>query len=144
MNDKIVANELKRIADELSKGDVYKSLNDASSIDDGLSKGNTEIFYVKNMRNVIGDYFEGENKVKTISKDDFDNGYVLLGMIRETNADKIFELMQGETWSPNGEANNLIRSKGLEHTSMSVGDVIRIGNKYLYCGSIGWRKMEVK
>lgn len=30
--------------------------------------------------------------------------------------------MQGEIWSPNGEANELIRSKGLFHTSMSVGD----------------------
>jgi hypothetical protein len=33
--------------------------------------------------------------------------------------------MQGEVWSPNGEARELILSKGLEHTSMTVGDVIR-------------------
>jgi hypothetical protein len=36
----------------------------------------------------------------------------------------IFHHFQGEVWSPNGEARDLIRSKGLEHTSMSVGDVI--------------------
>jgi hypothetical protein len=36
----------------------------------------------------------------------------------------IFGLMQAEDWSPNGEARDLIRSKGLQHTSMSVGDVI--------------------
>ena len=36
----------------------------------------------------------------------------------------LFHRMQGEVWSPNGEARGLIRSKGLEHTSMSVGDVV--------------------
>jgi hypothetical protein len=36
----------------------------------------------------------------------------------------IFRKMQGEVWSPNGEARVLIESKGLAHTSMSVGDVV--------------------
>lgn len=36
----------------------------------------------------------------------------------------IFCELQGEVWSPNGEARDMIRSKGLAHTSMSVGDVI--------------------
>jgi hypothetical protein len=35
-----------------------------------------------------------------------------------------FARMQGESWSPNGEACLLIEAKGLQHTSMSVGDVI--------------------
>ena len=36
----------------------------------------------------------------------------------------IFTMMQGEVWSPNGEARPLIAAKGLGHTSMSVGDVV--------------------
>jgi hypothetical protein len=36
----------------------------------------------------------------------------------------IYAKMQGENWSPNGEARTLIEEKGLSHTSMSVGDVI--------------------
>jgi hypothetical protein len=36
----------------------------------------------------------------------------------------VFSAMQGENWSPNGEARPLIEAKGLQHTSMSVGDVI--------------------
>ena len=32
--------------------------------------------------------------------------------------------MQADIWSPNGEANDLIQSKGLQHTSMSIGDVL--------------------
>lgn len=38
--------------------------------------------------------------------------------------DDVFYRMQGEIWSPNGEARELIQAKGLVHTSMSVGDVI--------------------
>lgn len=37
---------------------------------------------------------------------------------------EVFFAMQGEIWSPNGEARELITSLGLHHTSMSVGDVI--------------------
>lgn len=46
--------------------------------------------------------------------------------------ERIFVAMQGENWSPNGEARPLIRSKGLEHTSMSVGDVIVVNGGRLY------------
>jgi hypothetical protein len=37
---------------------------------------------------------------------------------------RVFDEMQGENWSPNGEARPLIEAKGLQHTSMSVGDVV--------------------
>lgn len=37
--------------------------------------------------------------------------------------ERLWFAMQGESWSPNGEARPLIRQRGLEHTSMSVGDV---------------------
>lgn len=37
---------------------------------------------------------------------------------------EVYHRMQGEIWSPNGEARSLIEEKGLQHTSMSVGDVI--------------------
>lgn len=50
----------------------------------------------------------------------------------------LYRELQGEFWSPNGEANSLIRSKGLSHTSMSVGDIIKIGNKFHICKMIGW------
>jgi hypothetical protein len=38
--------------------------------------------------------------------------------------ENVWHEMQAEIWSPNGEAGALIASKGLQHTSMSVGDVI--------------------
>lgn len=50
--------------------------------------------------------------------------HVLLGRIEADSLDQAFCRMQGEMWSPNGEARHLIRIKGLCHTSMSVHDVI--------------------
>jgi predicted MPP superfamily phosphohydrolase len=48
-----------------------------------------------------------------------------LGAIKgHANLDDIFEMMQGENYSPAGEARDLIRSSGTHHTSMSVGDII--------------------
>ena len=50
--------------------------------------------------------------------------HVLLGSVETSDLDAAFHGMQGENWSPQGEARGLIRGKGLQHTSMSVGDVL--------------------
>ena len=50
--------------------------------------------------------------------------HVYLKQIEADSLEDVFEKMQGDNWSPNGEANELIQSKGLRHTSMSVGDII--------------------
>jgi hypothetical protein len=42
----------------------------------------------------------------------------------DAGLERVFHEQQGEVWSPSGEARDLIRSKGLQHTSMSVGDVV--------------------
>ena len=65
----------------------------------------------------------------------------LLGKIKETKKGKIFGDLQGEFWSPMGEANALIISKGLGHTSMSVGDVIKTGGKYFVVAGIGFEEI---
>lgn len=63
--------------------------------------------------------------------------------LKDVDADGInavYTAMQGEVWSPNGEARELIQSKGLQHTSMSVGDVIvdDVGNAHLVA-NIGFK-----
>jgi len=52
-----------------------------------------------------------------------------------------FRRMQGEIWSPNGEARDLIESKGLSHTSMSVGDVAMIDGKAFVVASFGFEPL---
>lgn len=51
--------------------------------------------------------------------------HVLLREIEAGGLEDAFRIQQGEIWSPNGEARPLIEEKGLRHTSMSVGDIIR-------------------
>jgi hypothetical protein len=53
-----------------------------------------------------------------------DETHAHLGDIRLTDLEDIYRTMQGEIWSPNGEAKELIQEKGVGHTSMSIGDVV--------------------
>lgn len=50
--------------------------------------------------------------------------HVYLKRVEANSLEDVFLKMQGENWSPNGEARPLIRERGLEHTSMSVGDIV--------------------
>jgi hypothetical protein len=50
--------------------------------------------------------------------------WVKVKEVKATDLEEVFQMMQGEVWSPNGEARDLIRGLGLTHTSMSVGDFI--------------------
>lgn len=55
----------------------------------------------------------------------------------------VFCRMQAEQWSPNGEARDLIKSLGLQHTSMSVGDIVEAENGELYQAAMfGWLKLK--
>jgi len=102
--------------------DAYESLNDAAVkyvelID--LKPGDTEIWYSH-----ADGFFFGE---KCPDLSNLDETHHKLGEVQGTELEDLFCLLQGEFWSPAGEANNLIHSKGLAHTSMSVGDVIVVG-----------------
>ena len=50
--------------------------------------------------------------------------------------------LQGENWSPLGEANPFIRGLGLYHTSMSMGDIVIVnGKKHVVCG-MGFKEVQ--
>jgi hypothetical protein len=70
--------------------------------------------------------------------------HVFLMRIEAENLDGLFHYMQGENWSPNGEARPLIISRGLGHTSMSVGDIIHdVGaNHYHQVDFVGFHRMK--
>ena len=56
--------------------------------------------------------------------DDLAATHVHLKDIEADDRDDALDRMQADAWSPNGEALDLIQSKGLERTSMTVGDVL--------------------
>ena len=62
--------------------------------------------------------------------------------IEAASLDDAFRRMQGENWSPQGEARQLLQALGLRHTSMSVGDVLQDEQGiYWECLEHGWRAL---
>ena len=145
MDKEFIAGELIKVARDLVATESYEDLSDAAEVtgNDGYLPGRTQIWYMKPSffrDGLMGaDALEEEGLLP--DPRNLKKTHVLLGKIRETNPSKIFKMMQGMFYSPNGEARNLIRQNGLRHTSMSVGDVVVIGNKALLVDSFGWREL---
>ena len=55
---------------------------------------------------------------------DLIKSHVFLTLMEAPSPEVVYFRMQGESWSPTGEARELIVSKGLRHTSMSVWDIV--------------------
>jgi hypothetical protein len=91
-----------------------------------VPQGITQVWYAKPgyARDAMMGYdWLAENGLLPDLKD-LSKTHVLLGTVQSIRTEDVFCLMQGESWSPNGEANEMIEAKGLWHTSMSVGDIM--------------------
>jgi len=101
---------------------MYANLNDAAEATDNpeLAVGDTEIWYMRP---------EQWRFRRPVTNSTLAQTHILLGHIACKSKNRTWALMQGDNWSPRGEANNLIQSKGLQRTSMSVGDVIVVDGK---------------
>lgn len=113
---------------------TYKSINDAPN----LPSGNTKIWYWK--EDLSRDMLFGDGK-KLFDRDNPGKTHVLIGSVGLTDLEEIFCKLQGENWSPNGEARNWIRESGTGHTSMSVGDIIELDGKFLMCDRFNWTEL---
>lgn len=111
---------------------IHENLNDA------LPAGKLEIWYMN------PDHFrDGICGAKPDPKN-LKATHIKLGSVagKFDDLDDLWMKLQGERWSPNGEARDLIRSKGLRHTSMSVGDCFRFANGDVWiCASCGFAKL---
>ncbi len=65
-------------------------------------------------------------------------------VLRADDMEDVFQRMQAEVWSPNGEQRERIRVLGLEHTSMSVGDVVyeRPTDKHFVVAPCGFKEIN--
>lgn len=112
-----------------------------------LAKGTTKIWYVKDQffRDFIFGYdYKAAAKLyngKQISVSNLSNTHILLGSVVSKEPEQIFIDLQGETWSAEGEARELVMSLGLGHMSMSVGDIIQIGDNAWICNNCGFTQI---
>jgi hypothetical protein len=76
-----------------------------------------QIWYMKPsfLRDVVGSSPDPNNLSAT---------HVHLKEIEAESQEEALSRMRAENWSPNGEALNLLQSKGLQHTTMTIGDVL--------------------
>lgn len=116
----------------------WSTLNDAAQLvaqrgptyATALAEGDCEVWYARSSRDLgMGyDFCKEHGLLPKAGK--LTDTHVLLGKVdADANMSRIFEALQGECWSPNGEARSLIRKLELSHTSMSVGDVIVIADR---------------
>lgn len=74
-----------------------------------------------------------------------DQTHICLVEIKAAHLYDVFLLMQGERWSPNGEARSIIERAGLSYTSMSVGDVVEMQDggrqRFFRCDSYGFTEI---
>ena len=108
---------------------MYINLNDASIHSSALLPGNTKVWYAKQFGQPGFD------------KEDPEATHILLGTVAGEDPEMLWGALQGEFWSPEGEARNLIIEKGLHHTSMSVGDVLQIGETFHLVAPMGFKTL---
>ena len=71
------------------------------------------------------------------------HSHVRVTIVEADNRADAWLKMQGENWSPHGEARPLIEHLGLTHTSMSVGDVLHDEEGIFWeCLELGWRRID--
>lgn len=137
-DDNKSAGTAKESVEQVNEAEMYKSLEDV------YPAGPTEIWYWKsdNGRDfMMGMKWLADRGVE-VTKASLQDTHVKIGTIAETNPEKVYMMMQGENWSPEGEARELISKSGSGHTSMSVGDVLVIGGKLQMVDRFGFVNPE--
>ena len=141
-----VAKRVRADGEQVEGVGQYVDLNDVYFVtnDNSFLRGTTEIWYMTNQfarDGMMGyDWLTGKGILPDAQR--LSKTHRFIGAIRETNLDKIFGIMQGEYWSPKGQARNLIRRAGVGHTSMSVGDIVVHGGKAYIVDSIGFKELK--
>lgn len=90
-------------------------------------EGTTQIWYAQpGSRRLYGQGVQAmrEHGVPLPNPANLAKTHVHLINVKETDPRKVLKMMQGENWSPDGSAVELVKSKGLNHVSMTVGDII--------------------
>lgn len=115
----------------------------AATKNEGLGTGTTEVWYMRPSffrDGCMGPEWLEEHKMLPTAAT-LETTHVCLGTVDREHPEAVWALMQGECWSPKGEANGFICGLGLKHTSMSVGDIVRKGDDLYMVDGCGFRKL---
>jgi len=101
------------------------TLNNFSKRSSLLNPGPVQVWYSKPecFRNMVMGYNWLRETNNIPDSKNLRKTHIYIGNIGIANVDALFNTLQGDLWSPNGEANGFIKMMGLDHTSMSIGDL---------------------
>ena len=137
---KVKAGEISVDEDDRQEQGMYKDLSDA------YEPGPTEVWYWKD--DMGRDMMMGKNwLIKYNKMPDPANlaaTHVKIGSVKETNPEKVYHMMQGEIWSPEGQSRNFIKSSGTGHTSMSMGDILVINGQAQMVDRFGFSSLDAE
>jgi len=67
--------------------------------------------------------------------------HVCMGTIRADNLNDVYYKMQGDVYSPEGQAREFIEASGVKRTSMSVGDIVFVNEEYYMVDNFGFKRI---
>ena len=102
-----------------------------------LNVGLTEVWFsrkkIKDFTMTAAERFDPEDPTAT---------HVHIANVYCKDREILYTALQGYKWSPNGEANEFIRSIGATHTSLSCSDVLVIDGVAHVCMPMGWELLR--
>jgi hypothetical protein len=123
----------------------YKSLSDAAlEVSNPVyGKGTTKVWYARDnfFRDSLMGYDWLKDQLMLPDTKNLGKHYVLVGCVDIDTPEKVYEAMQGECWSPKGQASSFILSLGIRRTSMSVGDIIEKNGEFFLVDSFGFKRL---
>lgn len=128
------------------KNGKYTSLADAAEVT-GQARygtGTTKVWYMKPdffQDGIFGSEFLVQRGRKLPTVETLSETHACVGTLDVDDPGEVWVMMQGESWSPEGEANAFIRALGLQHTSMSVGDIVQKGDALFMVEGVGFKRL---
>ncbi len=124
----------------------YTSIADAVAVtgNEAYAPGDVEVYYMRPElfhKLINGPYACVKGDVASPTLATLDATHIKLGTISERSIGKAWCDLQGDFWSPMGQANGLLDAKGLRHTSMSVGDVFVIDGRIIMVDGCGFAEV---
>lgn len=116
---------------------AYVTLNDAPQPELAFGSA-TEVWYCRKTTFMDPHHHMNALVAPGLVARDLHRTHALLGTVACRDPEALFAALQADAWSPHGEANRLLDSKDVAHTSMSMGDVLVIDGKIHVCASTGW------
>jgi hypothetical protein len=122
-----------------------KTLKDiANNIDPRYGTGTLKVWYMKKSFWSIGSM--GTWGIERAGKplptpETLEQTHTCVGTLDVDDLGEAWGMMQGESWSPRGEARELIVGLGLVHTSMSVGDIFQKDGVLFMVEGVGFKRI---